>query len=97
MNKKAKNDGKISEAKRIEAQGGAIVRLTQVINDLTNRLDRMEVALRNHHQGEVLNEGVENEEDEDNETFLAGQNPRGRRVLGQGRSVGIFCPKTRSL
>ena len=85
MNQKAKNSGEISEARRIEAQGGAIVRLTQVINDLTDRLDRIEVALRNRHQGQVLNEGVENEEDEDNETLLAIQNLRGRRVLGQGR------------
>ncbi|KAA0053330.1 hypothetical protein E6C27_scaffold27G00150 [Cucumis melo var. makuwa] len=45
----------------------------------------MKVALRNHHQGEVLNEGVENKEDEDNETILVGQNPKGRRVLGQDR------------
>ncbi|KGN53741.1 hypothetical protein Csa_015371 [Cucumis sativus] len=80
MNQKAKNDGEISEARRIEAQGGAIVRLTQVINDLTDRLDRMNVALRNRHQGEVLNEGVENEKDEDNETLLARQNPTERRV-----------------
>ena len=85
MNQKVKNHGEINEARKIEAQGGAIVHLTQVINDLTNQLDRMKVALRNHHQGEVLSEGVENEEDEDNETLLAGQNPRGRRVLGQRR------------
>ena len=37
----------------------------------------MKVALRNHHQGEVLNKGVENEVNEDNETLLAVQNSRG--------------------
>ena len=63
----------------VKLGGGAIVCLTQVINDLRDRLDRMKVALRNRHQGEVLNEGVENEEDEDSETLLARQNPRERR------------------
>ena len=63
----------------VKLGGGAIVCLTQVINDLTYRLDRMNVALRNRHRGEVLNEGVENEKDEDNETLLARQNPTERR------------------
>uniref|UniRef100_A0A9I9D4N8 Uncharacterized protein n=1 Tax=Cucumis melo TaxID=3656 RepID=A0A9I9D4N8_CUCME len=81
MNQEVENVGKISEARRIEAQGGIIIRLTQL-------LDRIEVALRNPRQGEVWNKGVENEEDEDNEILLAGQNPRGKRVLGQGRRRG---------
>ena len=40
---------------------------------MTDWLDRMKVALRNHHQGEVLNEGVENEEDEDDENKIEGE------------------------
>ena len=36
MNQKVKNDGEIREVWRIEAQGGPIVRLTQVINDLSD-------------------------------------------------------------
>ncbi|XP_038888883.1 uncharacterized protein LOC120078660 [Benincasa hispida] len=75
-----------SEARYREAQVGVITRLTKVVKSLIDRVERMEVALRNPQQGEMgCNEEFDNEEDDDNETLLVGQNSRGMGVLGRGR------------
>ena len=90
MNQDGRDGEEISEARWREAQSGVINRLTQVVNSLSDRLERMEVALGNP-QGREDNfnyEGVENEDGEDNVNLLAGYNPRGGRVLGRGGRGG---------
>ena len=85
MNQDGENGGEINEARWREAQVGTITRLNQVISTLTDRMERIEIALGNLQGREVLlNEGVENEED-DNVTLLAGHSPRGGRDVGPGR------------
>ncbi|XP_023534142.1 uncharacterized protein LOC111795765 [Cucurbita pepo subsp. pepo] len=85
MNQDGGNGGEINEARWREAQVGTITRLNQVISTLTDRMERIEIALGNLQGREVLlNEGVENEED-DNVTLLAGHSPRGGRDVGRGR------------
>ncbi|XP_022925325.1 uncharacterized protein LOC111432615 [Cucurbita moschata] len=85
MNQDEGNGGEINEARWREAQVGTITRLNQVISTLTDRMERIQIALGNLQGREVLlNEGVENEED-DNVTLLAGHSPRGGRDVGRGR------------
>ena len=95
MNQDGGNGGKIKEARWREAQVGTITRLNQVISTLTDRMERIEIALGNLQGREVLlNEGVENEED-DNVTLLAGHSPRDGRERVRRRGIEILAPKLR--
>ena len=47
MNQDGGNGGEINETRWREAQTGAITRLNQVISVLTDRLERIEIALGN--------------------------------------------------
>ena len=85
MNQDGGNGGEINEVRWRKAQVGTITCLNQVISTLTDRMERIEIALGNLQGREVLlNEGVENEED-DNVTLLVGQSQGRERCRSRER------------
>ena len=54
MNQDGENEGEINEARWRETQVRTITRLNQVISTLTDRMERIEIALGNFQEREVI-------------------------------------------